>query len=249
MIKILFFDIETAPNVAFSWGKYDQTIPAFKKEWYILSFAYKWLGEPVKSFSLPDFPLYKTNKTNDRDLVRKLHKLLDEADVVVAHNATEFDIKRAKARFLIHKLKPGNYKTIDTLKVLKRNFSFNSNKLNDVCQQLKLGKKVEHEGIGLWIKCMEGDSGSWKTMVKYNKRDVVLLERLYLYLLPWLGNSINHAIEGDKICCPKCGSTKIQKRGYGLTITGKFRKFQCISCGGWGRFRQNERVKKVLVSN
>jgi hypothetical protein len=43
--RVLLYDIETFPNEAYVWGKYDQNVIAFKKEWEMASFAYKWLGE------------------------------------------------------------------------------------------------------------------------------------------------------------------------------------------------------------
>lgn len=232
-MKILQFDTEIAPNVAYTWGKYDQNVPAFVREWYMLSFAFKWLDGKSGVYALPDFKLYKRDKTNDKELVRKLWKLLDEADVVVAHNGDEFDIKRAQARFLFHGFKPTSpFKSVDTLKVLRRNFSFNSNKLDDVCQQMGFGKKVEHEGIGLWIKCMDGDRKAWKKMKEYNLNDVILLERLYLYLLPWISSHPNRNVyDGTEKNCPNCGSSKIIKRGFRYTMTNKFQGFLCESCG------------------
>ena len=39
-MKILFYDLETSPNVSYTWGKWEQNVIAFKKEWELLSFAY-----------------------------------------------------------------------------------------------------------------------------------------------------------------------------------------------------------------
>ena len=73
--KVLFFDIETAPNLAYVWGKYEQDVIAFKSEWHLLSFAYKWLGNPeVKCETMH-------NQKNDKKLSKKLRDLFDEADV------------------------------------------------------------------------------------------------------------------------------------------------------------------------
>ena len=42
-LKVLIFDIETAPSLGWVWGKYDQDVISFEKHWYMLSFAAKWL--------------------------------------------------------------------------------------------------------------------------------------------------------------------------------------------------------------
>lgn len=232
-MKILFFDIETAPNIAYTWGKYDQNVPAFVKEWHLLSFAYKWFHGRGGVCALPDFKLYRRDRTNDRELVKKLWRLLEEADVVVAHNGDDFDIKRAQARFLFHGLKPTKpFKSIDTLKILRRHFSFNSNKLDDVSQMLGFGKKVPHEGIGLWVKCLDGDKKAWKHMKKYNAHDVVLLQKLYLYLLPWISNHPNRNVyDGTEDNCPSCGSADFYRRGFRFTSTNKYKSYSCKQCG------------------
>jgi hypothetical protein len=49
-----------------------------------------------------------------------------------------------------------------------------------------LGKKEEHEGFGLWLKCEAGDKAAWKRMRSYNRKDVKLTEDLFLDYLPWI---------------------------------------------------------------
>ena len=39
--KILLIDIETAPNLGYIWGKYEQNVIDYKTEWYLLSFCAK----------------------------------------------------------------------------------------------------------------------------------------------------------------------------------------------------------------
>ena len=52
--------------------------------------------------------------------------------------------------------------------------------------------------------------------------------------------------------CPKCGGTHIHYRGYAYTPMGRFHRFQCQDCGGWGRDRSSalskEERKEVAVS-
>ncbi len=67
--RIVFIDIETAPSLGWVWGKWEQNVIDFKADWYMLSFAWKWLGEKsVHVLGLDDFPEYEKDKTNDKHL-------------------------------------------------------------------------------------------------------------------------------------------------------------------------------------
>ena len=243
--KVLFLDIENSPNLGFTWGKWETDVIAFEKEWYMLSFAYKWLGEKsVSAYSLPDFKGYAKDKTNDLVLLGELWKLLDVADVIIGHNVDRFDLRKTNARFLAHGFGvPSPYKTVDTLKVAKKYFFLNSNKLDHVCKYLGIGSKVETGGFGLWLACMSGDKNAWAKMVRYNKNDVVLTEKLYEKLKPWIFSHPNvNALTGVQDACPKCGVKKLQRRGFSISGGNKRQRLQCVSCGGWsqGKLEKHE---------
>lgn len=235
--KILFYDIETSYTVGAVWGLYEQNVAVTLREPYIISFAWKWLGEKTTNvLSLPDFPSYKKDKTNDKSLVQELWKLFDEADIIVAHNGNSFDQKWTYARFLVHGLKPpAPAKYVDTKLVAKRHFRFNSNSLNSLGGYLKLGNKIETGGIDLWVRCIEKDDKSaWKLMCKYNKQDVVLLELVYKKLLPYMNNHPNYNLSmGTTHSCPNCGGRHLQKRGLQHTRTTVAQRYQCNGCGAW----------------
>lgn len=232
--NILLLDIETSPNLGYSWGKYEQNIIQFEQEWIILSFSVKWLGDKkTYVYGLDDFHTYEEDRYNDELLVRKLWEYLDEADIIIAHNGDQYDIKKINSRFIVHHLDPpAPYKTIDTLKLARKHFKFNSNKLGDLGETLGLGSKEETGGFKTWLGCMNGDSKSWKVMKKYNKQDVILLEDVYYKLRKW---STNHPRVGGPsgTNCPTCGSDKLQRRGYALTATSRKQRIQCQSCSSW----------------
>lgn len=235
--KILIFDIETSPNLGYVWGKWEQNVIEFKEEWHMLSFSAKWLGGKQITKGLCDYPGYKKDKDNDKALVLELHKLFDEADIIVAHNGDQFDIKKTQMRFSFHRISPPSpFKTVDTKKIAKKYFAFNSNSLNDLGLTLGLGKKEKHDGFDTWTGCMAGNKTSWNIMKKYNAEDVLLLEKIYLHFLPWMGGHPNLSQTLGYVC-PKCGSDKLHSRGYSASLTGIFNRFQCQDCGGWGRER------------
>lgn len=246
--KILFLDIETFPNVAYVWGKYQQDVIRYLQEGCIATYAAKWLGSPhILSGALPDYKGYRAGSYDDSKLVKDLWALIAEADIVVAHNGDDFDLRVCTARFLKHGLvPPAPIKTVDTKKIAKRVARFNSNSLNDIGQYLNFGKKIKTD-FDLWEGCINGDQKQWDLMVKYNKKDVLLLEKLYLYLRPWDTKHPN--LSEEKEACPKCGSDNVHARGTMRTTTRAYQRWQCQNCGGWHRSIKAEKGNGAKVTN
>lgn len=238
--KILFFDIETSPSLGFSWGKWEQNIIKFKEHWFILSYSAKWFNGKQTTRGLIDYPRYRNHKHSDKAIVKDMWDLFDKADILIAHNGDQFDIKKVSAKFSYHGLPPPSpYVTVDTKKIAKRYFGFLSNSLDDLGDYLRLGRKVHHEGFELWEKCMAGDSSAWRRMKKYNAQDVLLLERIYQRFLPFMKNHPNMGAWTKNRVCPKCGSVNVHSRGYEIVPSGRYQRLQCHSCGAWSREVKN----------
>jgi hypothetical protein len=231
--KILFVDIETAPSLGWVWGKWEQNVIDFKSDWYMLSIAWRWSHESrVHTLGLNDFKEYKVDPEDDFRLVEKLWHLLDEADIVVAHNGDGFDLPKANTRFILHKFEPPSpYKTVDTLKIARNKFKFDSNKLDDLGRYLNIGRKLPHTGFNLWRGCMTGDEKSWTLMKRYNGHDVELLVKLYYLIRAWHPThpNVNHG----ETACPKCASFNVQRRGFSYTAQRKKQRWHCQNCAGW----------------
>jgi hypothetical protein len=213
------------------------------KDWYILCWCAKWLnkGKVVRCS--------KEGQENDKAAMGHLHRLLDEADVVVAHNATRFDIRKINTRLLLHGFAPPSpYRVVDTLTIARRHFAFTSNKLGDLGRMLGVGSKKVTGGFKLWAGCLEGDPASWKKMVDYCARDVRLLEKIYLALRPYASGLPNMGVYLNRPVCPRCGSKNVQKRGYAYTTVSKFQRFRCNKCGSWARSRKREDVADDVLS-
>lgn len=255
MSKILIIDIETSPIMGKVWSLWKQNVSLdqIEDDWYIMSYSAKWLGE--KDVIYNDC---RNDIGNDWTLLRELHKLLDEADIVIAHNGDKFDIPKINARFILNGFKPpAPYKTIDTVKVAKKHFNFTSNKLAYLTNKLTEDKKLDHAkyaGFKLWNECMDGNTDAWDEMEEYNRMDVISLEELYIELRPWMTNHPNtHIHKGtDELCCPKCGSEKITRSGYYFTNKGKFQRYYCKDCTGWSSetymINTKENRKALLAS-
>jgi len=250
--RILLFDLETTPLKAYVWRMWDQNISldALISEWFLLSYACKWLGEDTMYSGI--LSPREIKKENDFRLVNELWEFLDEADIVIAHNGKRFDVPRIKARFLVHGLPPTTYyQQIDTLKVAQAEFSLPSNKLEALARTLGLeGKNTT--GLKLWVSCMDGDTEALKYMLDYNEQDVLVLEKVYLKLRPFIKSHPNYNLynEGTEAVCPSCGHTELVKDGNYYTQTGKYETYRCEECGAISRKRKTlvSKEKQMLLS-
>lgn len=196
---------------------------------YVLCWAAQWFGEKKISFG-------SVQRESRKSMLGRVHKLLDDADIVVHYNGRKFDIPVLNREFLKQGFTPpAPYKQVDLMQVCKYAFRFESNRLDYVSQALKIGSKVKHAGFELWVKCMDGDAAAWKKMEQYNRGDVKLLDSLYKRLRPWIDRHPSHGAFEDAPVCPKCGSDHVTRRGYTITKTLKYPKYQCQNCGGWCR--------------
>ena len=230
--KILILDLETSPSLADVWSLWGQNVSLnqLREVSSVICFAAKWYGSK-------DVEFYSDYHDGHRKMVKQAHKLMDQADILVSYNGVSFDVKHMQREFLLYGLNPPSpFKNVDLLKTVKTQFKFVSNKLQHVSEQLEIGQKTPHTGHELWVKCLQGDEKSWSLMRKYNIQDVRLTERLYDRLGSWIKDHPSHALySGIETCCPRCGGSKVQKRGFSRTITGSYQRYQCKECGAWSR--------------
>jgi predicted nucleic-acid-binding Zn-ribbon protein len=238
--KILVFDIETAPDLADVWSFWNTNVGLnqVRRDGWIMSFAAKWLGG--------NEIIYEENRTqNDRSLVKKLLKLIDEADIVVAHNGKSFDMGWVRSKAAIHGLAPPSpVKIIDTLIESRKLFKFTSHRLEYLLRRFKCAPKHPHKkypGHELWVECMKGNDEAWEELKVYNCGDVTGLEELYLKMRPWITSHPNLNLYHDKeeIQCNKCGSNNLKKDGTVKLIAGVYQAYSCKDCGGWSRSNKN----------
>lgn len=248
--RILLWDIETSFNVVAAFSLFNDAPINYRnilQEWHVISVSWKWLGEKkVHSVSVADDPvMFRLNPHNDFFILAKMLELFAEADAVVHHYGDKFDLPKINARLAYWKLGPLKpVIQIDTKKIASKYFKFNSNRLDYLGMFLGLGRKKETDP-DLWLRCLQGDINAVEDMVKYNKSDVLLLEKVFERLYPFAAVSINRRLFMDKDdVCPKCGSKHITYRGYRYTTARKYRRFQCADCGSWSHSNKHEAIKK-----
>jgi hypothetical protein len=253
--RVLIFDIETSPMLLFAWGLYKQqfSINQVKKPWAFLCWSAKWLNES-EIFSACVTPK-EAKARQDSRIVKPLWNLVEEADIIVAHNANRFDRRRFQARAKLAGLGPTTpFQVIDTLKVTQREFGFASHKLKYLNQILNIKEQKRHTEYEWWLDCV-GESGPkqakkrLKDMQDYCDQDIRALEDLYHEIAPWIKSVPNAGayVETDQPICPSpgCGSLNLDYAGYYVTAVSKFRAFRCKDCGAIGRLRKNVLAKAV----
>lgn len=235
-MNILLFDAESFPNEGWTWGTWEQKVIEVIERRMICSIAWQWYPSKEKHvMALPDFPGYDHRIRTNKALMQAFAKELGKADVAVGHNINQFDDPMVNTDMLLNKIAPPSpHRTIDTLQVCRYRFRLNSNRLGDVCQELGIGKKVDHPGFKMWKGCMRGDPASWALMKKYNLADVdPLLRGLYEHIRPWMTRHPNLGVDKTYPSCPSCGHKSLKPDGWRHTQACSYRKMLCMKCRSW----------------
>jgi hypothetical protein len=222
--KILLLDIETAPATAYVWRLFDENIGVDQliTPSQMLCWAAKWYRGGW----------HQADERGSRlAMLEALHGLLSEADAVVTYNGDRFDLPKINGEFVaagLHPVPP--VPSIDLYKTAKK-LGYQSNKLLFIAKHLGIGKKVETGGFKLWADVMAGSEKAWVKMLRYNKQDVALLERLYTKLRPYI--KTHPRLHSHTESCPACGSSHVQKRGSRRTKAFSIERLNCQHCGTW----------------
>lgn len=244
-MKVLTLDLETSPNLAHVWSLWNTNVGLSQliESGEVLCFAAKWHDKKQVMF-------FSVKQHGKAVMLEAAHKLLSEADVVVHFNGQRFDIPHLNREFLEAGMEPpAPFAQVDLLKVVKRQFRFPTNKLDYVAQKLGVGGKAPHTGHQLWVDCLSGDEKAWALMRKYNTQDVVITERVYNKLMPWIPSHPNHRLysESDELVCPNCGGPELKMQGKAYTSMSVYQRYRCADCGKWSR--GNKRLDATEITD
>ena len=228
--RILLLDIETSLYHFTGWGTYKQYIDHYRitKNQFIISWAAKWLYDDLQSQVVT--PKEARNRDDER-IVQGIWELLDQAHIVIGHNADRFDLRKLKWRFISLGMQPPSpYRIIDTLKVAKKEFASPSYKQDFLTKYFKIEEKLS-TNYDLWVGCEAGDQESLNKMEEYNRHDVLGLEELYLKVRPYIKNHPNLGVLLDEDVCPNCGSEHLTETdSIYFTSANRFPVFRCDEC-------------------
>jgi hypothetical protein len=238
-VRRVFWDIETSPNIGFFWR------PGWKitidpdniiQERAVICICWKWEGQK-KVHSLK-WNRQKPHGGDDRKMIQEFVNVIEQADEMVAHNGDKFDMSWYNGRHLVHGLEPiPKSKTVDTYKMAARNFNLNSYKL-DYLAKILLGEGKIHTDYSMWKKIvLNNDESEMKKMIKYCKKDVALLERVWNRLRDYSESSTHAAVNAsgnvrDRWKCQHCGSDNVKTSKRCVTAKGMLRwQMRCHACG------------------
>jgi DNA polymerase elongation subunit (family B) len=228
----LFLDIETSPLQVFVWSLNDKanayiSHKSIIKDRGVICICYKWAGKKkVESLTW-------SKGQSDKPMLKKFVPILGEASEIVAHNGDRFDLPWIRGRCLTHGIPMApTYPTIDTLKKARQKFRLPSNRL-DYLGNLLVGEQKIATGFGLWrdIVLHKSDSAMQK-MVDYCKQDVILLEKVFDKMAPYV-EPVSSVAEYS--CdCPECGNPRPICKGYRHRKSGSvFVQLLCKRCPKW----------------
>lgn len=247
-LKVLVFDIETAPLLAYVWSCRDDYIPPdrLQHETFMIAWAAKWWNS--KGMFSDVLTSDEAVDQDDARIVAGLADLVREADIIIAHNVNGFDLPVLNGRVLQLGLEPlGPVRTLDTLKLAQKSFRLSSNKLDHLGTVLGMGNKI-HTNFDLWRRCYMGDEKALAEMSRYNRRDVTLLEDVFDAIRPYVSNlpRLFDGRDGD-FSCPFCGSEDLTRRGTYRTQASNYQRYQCNNCARYSRDRTLDPSRKNAV--
>lgn len=225
--RIALLDIERLPGLTtiFDQRVRGGFIPV--RQWRrlpsFLCYASKWYGKATVDFHA---------SWDDPDaMLEASWRLYDEADLVVGYNSKRFDNKHLRGAWLVAGLPaPRPWRNVDLFTVAAQ-FGFESRSLAHLCKMLGLPGKSGHYDADEAEACMNGDTKAQRSMTRYNKGDVRILEPVYDRLRPWMSN---HPHVGNGSDCEKCGGV-LTDAGFYSSGTYKWPQFRCMRCGGVSR--------------
>lgn len=222
-MKILAYDIE-ASNLNADFG-------------IILTFGYKVVGEgKVKVLNILDYSSGDLLKA-EKKLLKDISKAMLESDVWLGHYSIYYDLPFINSRLLYHELPtlPANFPHIDTWRISRNRLKLRNNRLATVQEFLHLPSEKNAIRPEQWIRALGGHRPSMDYIVEHNRRDVLVLEEAYLRLRPLVLDHPNKGLIDGRGGCGVCGSESLQKRGYHVTRTRKYQRYQCQKCGAWSK--------------
>lgn len=239
--KLLTYDIETSPIVAYIWSLYQQgvSLDNVVQDWNILCYAAKWYHEDDVIYDEVDWKNERYH--DDKHLAEGLWKLFDEADFLVGQNSKKFDTKKVQARMILNGIQhpPSTFRQIDILDIAKEKFAFTSRKLaymtENLCSKYKKLAHEEFPGMALWVECLKGNPRAWEVMKEYNCHDILSTEEVFTIFIPWYNKLPNFDLYHDQVFDNK----DWVEDGYHYTNLGKYQRYRNVLTGQQRRGRIN----------
>lgn len=192
------------------------------------------------------------DKGGRNQFLRKIHRLMEQADIIVTHNGDNADLPWLLADFTVApKGAPGAskfqrlpelppVKSVDTLKVMrsKRYKGIGFKGLDAVCQIVGLPGKTDKYDRDAMDAAVAGDKDAQADLTNYCKGDVAAERFVYDYLRPGIANHPHLTVPGQSalLVCNRCASadTLDTAKRY-MANVHSYEMFRCAVCTGYRR--------------
>lgn len=240
--RILILDVERLPGICkqFWWDRGDlknryihyETVERQPRTTLVCA---KWYDSP------DTIELAEWDAGGRPKFLKAVHSLMERADIIVGHNLDNADVPWLKGDMHIEGGLPPlpPFKTVDTLKVLRREFKSGApfKGLDAFCQIVGIPSKTDRYDREAMERAVDGSVEDRERLAAYCVGDVVATQGLYDFLRPHIRNHPAMFVDGeDKLTvCNRCGhaTEMIAKRYIANVMSYSMRK--CVSCKAHSR--------------
>ena len=203
----------------------------------------------AKWYDQPDVMRFAEWDKGGRGLfLKKVHALLAQADIVVGHNVDGADVPWLKGDFHLprigHKHRPDlpplpPFKTVDTLKVLRKEFKSGApfKGLDAFCQIVGVPAKTDRYDPDAMERAVAGSVEDRERLVSYCDGDVIAGQWIYDWTRPHNKTHSALFVDGQSklTTCNRCGheTTDVVRRYVANVLTYSMRR--CTNCRGYSR--------------
>jgi hypothetical protein len=197
----------------------------------------------AKWYDDPDvIQLAEWDKGGRKKFLRNVHALMARADIICGHNLDQADIPWLRGDLHIEAGLPPlpPFKTVDTLKVLRKQFKSGApfKSLDAFCQIAGIPAKTDYYDRGAMERAVNDKSVEDRDrLVAYCSGDVIATQALYDYLRAYIPNHPALFMDGkDSLTiCHRCGhdTEPIPRRYVANVLTYSMRR--CTSCQAFSR--------------
>lgn len=182
----------------------------------------------------------KTLLLREKALLEDMTRRMLDADVWLTHYGKGYDIPFINTRLLYHRLPtlPPVFPHIDTWKISRYQLKLRNNRLNTIAKFLNTHDEKNEIQPEQWLYALGGDKKSMGYIVEHCRRDVLVLKEVYLRLRGLMSDHPSFLLASavqERGACNICGTARLHARGYHLTRTRKYQRFQCQKCGAWSK--------------
>ena len=240
--RVLILDVERLPGITkqYWWDRGDL------KNRYVHYEAVERVPRTTiccaKWYDSPDvITLCEWDKGGRKRFLREIHSLMSRADIIVGHNLDAADVPWLKGDLHIEAGLPPlpPFKTVDTLKVLRREFKSGApfKSLDAFCQIVGIPAKTDRYDREAMERAVGGSIEDRERLAAYCSGDVIATQGLLDFLRPYINNHPHLFVDGkDKLTvCNRCGgdTEPISRRYIANVISYSMRT--CSQCQGYSR--------------